>query len=140
MNFYMNMGNRFIEPLARSLYQEIGMIEEQHVTQYESLLDPLESWFQQEVFHQYNECHLYHSFMTEETDPRIKALWELHLNMEIEHLRIACELLRLNEGVEAEWIVPKVSPRPVSFQTNAEYVRSVLADQLDLRSIGTAFV
>jgi hypothetical protein len=47
MNFYMNMGNRYVEPIARALYLEIGMIEEQHVTQYESLLDPLESWFQQ---------------------------------------------------------------------------------------------
>jgi hypothetical protein len=100
MNFYMNIGNRYIEPLARALYQEIAMIEEQHVTQYESLLDPLESWFQQEVFHQYNECYLYHSFMSQETDPRIKALWELHLNMEIEQLRLACEMMRRYEGIE----------------------------------------
>jgi len=94
MNFYMNMGNRYIEPLARSLYQEIGMIEEQHVTQYESLLDPLESWFQQAVFHEYNECYMYYSFMSQETDSRIKALWELHLNQEIEQLRIACDMMR----------------------------------------------
>ena len=33
MNFYMNIGNRFIEPVARQMYAEIGMIEEQHVTQ-----------------------------------------------------------------------------------------------------------
>lgn len=51
MNFYMNVGNRYLEPIARGLYEEIGQIEEQHVTQYESLLDPLESWFEQELFH-----------------------------------------------------------------------------------------
>src|SRR5215213_2560598 len=127
MNFYMNIGNRYIEPIARSLYQEIAMIEEQHVTQYESLLDPLESWFQQEVFHQYNECYLYYSFMTEETDPRIKALWELHLNQEIEQLRLACEMMRLYEGVEAEEILPKALPEPTRFQENKQYVRDVLA-------------
>ncbi|MEU8381560.1 hypothetical protein [Streptosporangium sp. NPDC048865] len=29
--------------------------------------------------------HLYHSFMETESAPKIKAIWELHLNMELEH-------------------------------------------------------
>ncbi|MFL6216400.1 MAG: hypothetical protein ACJ74J_21125 [Blastocatellia bacterium] len=140
MNFYMNIGNRYIEPIARSLYQEIAMVEEQHVTQYESLLDPVESWFKQEVFHQFNECYLYYSFMSEETDPRIKALWELHLNQEIEHLRMACEMMRRYEGVEAEEILPASLPEPTRFQENKQYVRDVLANQIDLRTVGTQFV
>lgn len=130
LNFYMNMGNRYTEPLARSLYLEIAMIEEQHVTQYESLLDPLESWFQQEVYHHYNECYLYHSFMSQESDPRIRAIWDLHLNMEIEHLRVACEMMRRYEGIEAEEILPKELPEPTLFQENKQYVRQVLADQV----------
>ncbi|HKP85616.1 MAG TPA: hypothetical protein VJZ26_05950 [Blastocatellia bacterium] len=140
MNFYMTIGNRYVEPLARSLYLEIGMIEEQHVTQYESLLDPLESWFQQEVFHQYNECYMYYSFMTEESDPRIKALWELHLNQEIEQLRLACEMMRRYEGVEAEEILPAALPAPTRFQENKGYVREVLASQINLRTRGTQFI
>src|SRR3954447_14271517 len=32
MNFYMNHGTDFIEPIARGLYAEIALIEEQHVT------------------------------------------------------------------------------------------------------------
>ncbi|HYP26786.1 MAG TPA: hypothetical protein VE262_08715 [Blastocatellia bacterium] len=140
MNFYMNIGNRYIEPIARSLYQEIAMIEEQHVTQYESLLDPLETWFQQEVFHQYNECYMYYSFMTEESDPRIKAIWELHLGQEIEQLRLACEMMHRYEGVEAEEILPQSLPEPTRFQENKGYVREVLASQIDLRTVGTQFV
>ena len=140
MNFYMNMGNRYIEPIARGLYLEIAQIEEQHVTQYESLLDPLESWFQQEVFHQYNECYMYYSFMSQESDPRIKALWELHLNMEIEQLRLACEMMRRYEGIEPEEILPNELPEPVKFQPNKEYVRQVLASQIDLRTMGTQFI
>lgn len=140
MNFYMNMGNRYIEPLARALYLEIAMIEEQHVTQYESLLDPLESWFQQEVFHHYNECYLYHSFMSQESDSRIKAIWELHLAMELEHLRLACEMMRRYEGIEPEEILPEELPEPTLFQENKEYVRQVLASQVDLRTMGTQFV
>jgi hypothetical protein len=140
MNFYMNMGNRYTEPIARALYLEIGMIEEQHVTQYESLLDPLESWFQQEVFHHYNECYLYHSFMSQEPDRRIRAIWELHLGMEIEHLRVACEMMRRHEGIEAEEILPAELPEPTLFQENKDYVRQVLASQVDLRAIGTQFI
>ena len=140
MNFYMNMGNRYMEPLARGLYLEIAQIEEQHVTHYESLLDPLESWFQQEVFHQFNECYLYHSLMEEEPHPRLKAIWELHLNMEIEHLRLACEMMRENEGVEPEEILPAKALDPFVFQSNVEYVRTVLENQIDLRSLGADFV
>ena len=40
MNFYMNVGNRPEDPLARALYLEIAQIEEQHVSHYESILDP----------------------------------------------------------------------------------------------------
>jgi hypothetical protein len=140
MNFYMNSGNRYIEPLARGLYLEIAQIEEQHVTHYESLIDPLESWFQQEVFHHYNECYLYHSFMSQETDPRIKSIWELHLNMEIEHLRLASEMMRHYEGIEPEEILPKKLPEPTLFQPNKEYVREVLATQVDLNAFGPLFV
>jgi hypothetical protein len=140
LNFYMNMGARYIEPLARALYLEIAMIEEQHVTQYESLLDPLESWFQQEVYHHYNECYLYHSFMSQESDLRIRAIWELHLNMEIEHLRVACEMMRRHEGIEAEEILPKELPEPTLFQEDKQYVRQVLAEQVELRTVRTQFV
>lgn len=140
MTFYMNVGNRYQEPIARALYQEIAQIEEQHVTQYESLLDPLASWFQQEVFHHYNECYLYYSFMQQEEDRRLRDLWELHLNQEIEHLRIACHLMRKYEGIEAEEILPKALPEPTKFQQNKDYVRNVLENQIDLRTMGPAFV
>ena len=140
MNFYMNIGNRFTDPVARGLYLEIAQIEEQHVTQYESLLDPLESWLQQEVFHQYNECYLYYSFLSQESDPRIKQIWELHLNMELEHLRIACEMLRRFEGIEAAEILPKELPEPTLFESNKDYIRDVLAGQVNLRTMGTRYV
>jgi len=47
MNFYMNHGADWVEPIARGLYAEIAMVEEQHVSHYESLLDPLDSWLKQ---------------------------------------------------------------------------------------------
>ncbi len=52
MNFYMNMANRLTDEVGRGTYIEIGMIEEQHVSQYESLLDPTMDWFEMMVWHE----------------------------------------------------------------------------------------
>jgi hypothetical protein len=141
MNFYMTIGNRYMEPIARQLYQEIGMIEEQHVTQYESLLDPAESWFEQLVHHEFNEVYLYHSFAAQESDPKVKAIWELHLGMEIEQLKVACDLMQRYDGRDPEEILPPGLPEnPVLFEPNKEYVRTVLAEQEDLNALGQGFV
>jgi hypothetical protein len=141
MNFYMNHGTDWIEPIARGLYAEIALIEEQHVTHYESLLDPLDSWLKQLVFHEYNETYLYWSMLQQEDDARIKGIWEQHLDMEIGQLRAACDLLRRYEGVEPEEILPSALPdTPVTFEPNKEYVRDVLAAQIDLRADGLRYV
>ncbi|WP_018638015.1 hypothetical protein [Parafrankia elaeagni] len=140
MNFYMNIGNRYMEPLARSLYAEIAMVEEEHVTQYESMLDPAESWFEQLVQHEYNECYMYYSFAAQEPDRRIRDIWELHLAMEIGQLQAATELLKRYDGREPEEILPAALPEPVRFEPNKEYVRDILADQVDLTSLGTGYV
>lgn len=140
MNYYMNVGNRPLDPLARGLYLEIAQIEEQHVTHYESLLDPRASWFEQEVLHQYNECYLYYSFMQQESDARIKQLWELHLNMELEHLRLACELMKQHDKKDPAEFLPQSLPEPVKFEENKQYIRQVLADQVNLTALETEFV
>lgn len=140
MNFYMNVGAQYVPPLARGLYQEIGMIEEQHVTHYESLIDPLESWFQRELFHHYNECYLYWSFMQDEVDPRIRQVWELHLAMEIEHVRIAGEMLQRYEGIDPQAILPAELPQPARFEENKEYIRALLDDTTWYTAFRTDFV
>jgi rubrerythrin len=141
MNFYMNVGNIPEEPLARAMYLEIAQIEEQHVSHYESILDPTLSWLTNHLLHEYNECWLYWSCLQTETDNRIKALWELHLNMEIEHLQIAAQMLREVEGIEAESILPAGGmPEPLTFEPNKEYVRKVLEQTIQLSSWDSQFV
>ncbi|MGK5552385.1 hypothetical protein ACSNOI_12280 [Actinomadura kijaniata] len=140
MNFYMNVGPQYMEPIARQLYQEIGLIEEEHVTHYESLVDPGETWWERLVNHEYNECYMYHSFMETETDPKVKAVWELHLNMELEHLRIACDLMRRHDGRDPESILAPQLPPPVTFEPNKEYLRHLLATQIDLTTLGAGYV
>jgi hypothetical protein len=140
MNFYMNVGPQYMEPIARQLYQEIGLIEEEHVTHYESLVDPGETWWERLVSHEYNECYLYYSFMQTESDPRIKAIWELHLNMELAHLQEACELMRANDGREPEEVLAPQLPEPVTFEPNKGYLRELLDTQIDLTTLGAGYV
>lgn len=140
LNFYANVANRPENPLARALYVEIGQIEEQHVTHYESLLDPTATWFERLVLHEYNECWLYHSFMEQEVDSRLRAMWELHLGMEIAQLQVACALMQKHQGRDARELLPDALPPPIVFQPNKEYVRQILRDQIELTGKGESYV
>ncbi|MBR6679757.1 MAG: hypothetical protein IKL59_00705, partial [Clostridia bacterium] len=93
MNYYMNIANFGSNDLARRLYEEIALVEEEHVTQYESLMDPNASFLEMLLWHEYVECYLYWSCYMTETDRYIRAIWEEHLEMEISHLHKAAELL-----------------------------------------------
>ncbi|MGI5176491.1 hypothetical protein ACQEVZ_09190 [Dactylosporangium sp. CA-152071] len=42
-------------------------------------------------------CAMYHTFLEQETDRRLRQLWELHLQMELAALHTAGDLLRLHE-------------------------------------------
>ena len=141
MNFYMTAGNRPENPLARSLYLEIAMVEEQHVTHYESILDPTTPELLNWALHEYNECWLYWSCMETETEPRIKQIWELHLAMELEHLRIACEAMKEVDGLDAADFFPKGGvTEPMTFEPNKQYVRDVLARTVVWTAYDSEFV
>jgi hypothetical protein len=140
MSFYMNGCSTPTDALARGFFQEIGQIEEQHVTHIESLLDPLESWLEREVMHHYNECYMYYSFLMQEVDRRLRQIWELHLHMEFEHLRIACEMMQKFQGIEPEEILPKELPEPARLESHKEYLRTVIAAQTDLTGWGPEIV
>lgn len=127
MNFYMNMAQMYKNDLGRKLFAEIGMVEEEHVTQYESLKDPTCTWLEQWVMHEYTECYLYYSMMQDETDEYIKSIWEEHFEMECSHLKLACNLLKKYEKKDVETVIPKPNfPKLLSFGSNIEYVRNVI--------------
>ncbi len=140
MNFYMNVGNRYETMLGRGLFQEIGMIEEQHVSHYECLADPTVSWLDRMLLHEYNECYLYYSCMETETDPRIKKIWEQHLDMEIAHLHGAIDLIKKFEGRDATEMLPAHFPELVVFQSNKEYIRKIIEEQVDFTKDGKEYV
>lgn len=140
LNFYCNVGNIPEEAVARGLYLEIAQIEEQHVTHYESMLPADATWAERLVMHDYNECWLYWSFARTETDPRIQRIWELHLDMEIEHLKQACELMKMMDRRDPTEILPPSLDYVLEFKSNKEYIRRVLGDQVGLTADGTEFV
>lgn len=131
MNFYMNLGNTYCNDLGRQLYMEIAMIEEQHVTQYGSLLDPSCTWLENLLLHEYTECYLYDSFYEDECDANVKSIWEMHLHQELAHLQTAVELLRKYEKKEWQQVIPGGTfPKLLKFQDTRDYVRRILDQQI----------
>ncbi|MEV6844444.1 hypothetical protein [Actinoplanes sp. NPDC051411] len=57
------------------------------------------------VLHEATACYLYHAFLHLETDRRLRALWELHLQMALTRLRTAGDLLRRHEGGEPRMMI-----------------------------------
>jgi len=139
-DYYMNVGPIFADPLARQLYAEIASIEEQHVTQYESLLDPTQTLMEQWVMHEANEVYLYYGCVEQETNPRIKAIWERMLDYELGHFHAAVELFKQIEKRDPEEILPSRLPDPFPYESNRDFVRATLLEEVDFRANGTEIV
>jgi hypothetical protein len=139
-DYYQNIGPLFADPVARQLYAEIASIEEQHVTQYESLLDPSETWLEQWLLHEANEVYNYYSCVQQETNHHVKAIWERFLDYELGHFHMVSELFKQYEKRDPAEIVPAILPEPISLRSHREFVRQVLMNEVDLRANGTQFV
>lgn len=127
MNYYMNVCGLYTSDLGRKLYQEIGLIEEQHVTQYGSLMDVSSTWLEGLLMHQYVEAYLYWSMMEDETDLNVKKVFTQFFDIEVAHLHKAAELLKTYEHKDWQAVIPAPDfPEPLKFCGNVQYVRSAL--------------
>ncbi len=141
MNYYMNVASLYESDLGRSLYQEIGLIEEQHVTQYGGLLDTNMTMLEKLLCHEYTECYLYYSCFEDEKDERIKAIWEEHFIQEVGHLHLAADLLKQYDKKEWQQVIPDGNfPQLLKLRENKQYVRDVLANTVKLTSKGDNYV
>ena len=135
MNFYMNLAAFYKNDYGRKLFSEIGMIEEEHVTQYESLKDPTCTWLENWVMHEYTEAYLYYSMYCDESEPHIKKIWAEHYEMEVAHLKKAIECLEKFENKHYTAVIPKPEfPKLIQFGGNKEYIRKVLEETVTLTS------
>ena len=133
MNYYMNVAPFYPKEYGRRLYREIGMVEEQHVTHYGSLIDPNPTWLECLLNHQYAECFLYWSAMETEPDSRIREIWARLFDMEVSHLHTAAELLLAYEGRAWQQVMPDGNfPAPLRLTSNVEYVRDILKNTVTL--------
>ncbi|WNG13982.1 hypothetical protein [Cystobacter fuscus] len=138
--YYMNIGPQFTDPVARMLYAEIAAIEEQHVTQYEALCDPSETWLEKWLLHEANEVYNYYSCLQSETNPVLKEVWQRFVDYELGHLHYVKELFQRIEGRDAAEVLPKELPEPIGFHEHRQFVRKVLRDEEGLSAKGTEFV
>lgn len=127
MNYYMNVSSLYKNDIGRKLYLEIGMVEEQHVSQYGSLKDTTCTWLEELLMHEYTECYLYYSCYEDEKDENIKKVWEQCFVQEVAHLHKAAELLKKYEGKEWCQVIPNGTfPKLLNLGPNKEYLREIL--------------
>jgi hypothetical protein len=139
-DYYMHVGPLFADPIARQLYAEIASIEEQHVTQYESLTDPSETWLEKWLLHEATEVWNYWSCLRDEQDPRLKAVWQRFLDYELGHLSFVRGLFERIEERDPWQVVPATLPEPIRYESHRDFVRETLAAEVDLRANGTRIV
>lgn len=139
-DYYMTIGPTFSDPVARQLYAEIASVEEQHVTQYGSLMDPSESIMEKWLIHEATEIYNYLSCLEQETNPRLKALWERFLDYELGHMQVACELFKKHERRDPQELLQDSLPKMVEFKSQRDFVRKVLNKEVDLRTDGFDYV
>ena len=139
-DYYMTVGPQWADPVARQLYAEIASIEEQHVTQYESIIDPSETWLEKWLLHEAGEVYNYWSCVESEDNPQIRAIWERFLDYELGHVRHVARLFEQIEGRDAAEVLPDRLPEPIRYESHRDFVREVLRREVRLSAVGTEFV
>lgn len=139
-DYYMTIGPMFADPIARQLYAEIASIEEQHVTQYESIIDATETWLEKWLLHEATEAYNYYSCLTYERNPHIKSIWERLLEYELGHVRFVAELFENTEKRDAAEVLGETCPPPLQYESHREFVREVLRAEVHFSAAGSEFV
>lgn len=139
-DYYMNIGPLFTDPIARQLYAEIASIESQHIVHYGSMINPDELPLEKLLLQEACEVWNYSACVEQESNPRIKAIWERFLDYELGHLQAVMALCK-GQGIDpAKLLGDGQLPKPIVFKSHREYLREVIAAETQLRKNGTEFV
>lgn len=139
-DYYMTVGPTYADPLGRQLYAEIASIEEQHVTQYESIVDASETWLEKWLLSEATEVYNYYSCVESEKNGRIKAIWERFLDYELGHLAHVRTLFESVERRDAAQVLEAKLPAPIAYESHRDFVRNVLRGEVNYRAVGSTFV
>ena len=132
-NYYAEHGFMYGDHVLRETYAEIKDVEEEHVTMYESLIDPTETMWEKFLLHEFTEVCNYYTCMEDETDNRIKKTWELFLDIELGHLKVAADLFKKYEKRDPEEVIGNEIVIPCRFMSQKDYVQKVLEKEADKR-------
>ena len=132
-NYYAEHGMQYGNETLRCTYAEIKDVEEEHVNMYESLADPTESLYEKLLLHEFTEVCNYYTCYADEVDEMMKPVWEEFLAMEIGHLHEAARLFTKFEGRDPEEVIGKKIVIPNHFESQKEYVRNILENEIDKR-------
>ena len=135
-NYYAEHGFMYGNHVLRETYAEIKDVEEEHVTMYESLIDPTESLYEKLLLHEFTEVCNYYTCVEDEIHPELKKIWEFMLDVELGHLQIASELFKKYEKRDPEEIIGEDIIIPCRFVSQKEYVTKILLSEVDKR-LGT---
>lgn len=136
-NFYAEHGFMYGNDDLRRTFAEICDVEEEHVSMYESLIDPTETMFEKLLLHEFTEVCTYYNCYKDEEDTRLKRIWEEFMAMEIGHLQMAAELMKKYEKRDPEEIIGTDIVLPCHFESQKEYVTNILENEVDKRLCGT---
>ena len=134
-NYYAEHGFMYGDHVLRETYAEIKDVEEEHVTMYESLIDPTESMWEKFLIHEFTEVCNYYTCMEDEVDERIKKTWELFLDIELGHLQIAADLFKKYEKRDPEEVIGEEIVIPCRFMSQKDYVQKVLEKEVNKRLV-----
>src|SRR5690349_4681197 len=126
-DYYMNIGPIFADPLARQLYAEIASVESQHITHYGSMLNPDESLFEKMLLAEACEVWNYAGCLEQESNPRVKAIWEKFLDYELGHFQAALQLFKDVERRDPEEVLGDGKlPDFIKYESQREFVKETL--------------
>ncbi len=135
-NYYAEHGMMYANDDLRRTYGEICDVEEEHVTMYESLIDPNETPLEKLLLHEFTEVCTYYNCYKDEVDNRLKQIWEEFLAFELGHLQIASELIKKHEKRDPEEIIGDQIILPCHFKEQKDYVANILENEIDKRLDG----
>lgn len=139
-DYYMVVGPTYADPVGRQLYAEIASIEEQHVTQYESIIDASETWLEKWLLHEATEVYNYYSCVESEGNARVKAIWERFLDYELGQLRYVADVFEKVERRDAAQVLSSRLPAPIDYVSHRDFIRETLRSEVHLTAKGEEFV
>lgn len=132
-NYYAEHGMEYGNECLRETYAEIKDVEEEHVTMYESLIDPTESMYEKLLLHEFTEVCTYYNCLEDENDELLKPIWELFVDFELGHLAAAVELFKKHEKRDPEEVIGSEIVYPCRFMSQKKYVTKILNNEIDKR-------